>query len=228
MQALFAGDWDAFLAVADSVLDGAGFEWDQQLRGVRGWMRALRGDRDGAESDAAHAVAGARSSGFWRLRWTALAHGALCHAVLDRTGDAQMLLEELAAGWRRMKTIASGEWVSAAGHAAARSGVDSAVLLRDALGEAPHQTAWARAALASVNGAIAAARRDYTGAALSYLDAAQRYADVGSETDRILALGGVVRVLSAAAVAQAADSRVRAAIDEVAQFAGRNRIVGLP
>jgi tetratricopeptide (TPR) repeat protein len=220
MRALFAGDWDGFFAVADSVLDSSDGEWDLQLRGVRAWMRALRGDPTGAARDAAQALAAARTSGFWRLRWTALAHGALCEALLDHGDDASVLLAELSEGWRRMRTIASGEWVSAAGHAAARVGADAAELLRDALGDAPHHTAWSRAAIASLNGTLAAGRGDYTGAAMSYLDAANRYAGVGSETDRILALGGAIRVLSAAA-----DARVLAAQDEVAAFVGRNRIV---
>jgi hypothetical protein len=50
-----------------------------------------------------------------------------------------------------------------------------------------------------VDGTLAAARGQHTTAALRYLDAAQRYAAVGSTTDRMLALGGVVRALSAAA-----------------------------
>jgi predicted ATPase/class 3 adenylate cyclase len=219
MQALFAGDWDRFFAVADSVLDTPG-EWDLQLRGVRAWMRALRGDLVGASVDTSQALAAARSSGFWRLRWTALAHGALCEAVLDHGPDAAVLLEELSEGWRRMRTIASGEWVPAAGHAASRLGPDVALLLRDALGDAPHQTAWSRAALSSLTGTVAAGRGDYTAAAMSYLDAASRYAAVGSETDRFLALSAAVRVLSAAA-----DVRAAAPQRELAEFVRRNGIV---
>ena len=151
--------------------------------------------------------------------------------MLDQNADAESLLVELSDGWRRMRTIASAEWVSAAGHAAARIGPEAAELLRDALGDAPHHTAWSRAAIASLDGTMAAGRGDYTGAAMSYLDAADRYARVGSETDRILALGGAVRVLSTAATEQQrsarelADPRATAAQDEVAQFAGRNGII---
>jgi ATP/maltotriose-dependent transcriptional regulator MalT len=169
-----------------------------QVLGARGWTRALRGDQAGAAQDAAQALEAARASGFWRPTWTALAHGAFCEVLLDRPGDAERKLRELADGWRRMRTIASGEWVAAAAHAAARLGEDAAHLLRDALADAPHQTAWSRAALASVNGALAAARGDHTAAALHHLDAAARYAGAGSVTDRMLALGGAVRSLRAA------------------------------
>ena len=57
-----------------------------------------------------------------------------------------------------MRTIASGEWVAAAAHAADRVGADAALLLRDALGDAPHHTAWSRAAMSAMDGTLAAAR----------------------------------------------------------------------
>ena len=67
--------------------------------------------------------------------------------MLDRPGDAELLLHELGESWRRMRTIASGEWVAAAAHAADRVSPEAALLLRDALGDAPHHTAWSRAAM---------------------------------------------------------------------------------
>jgi len=220
MQALFAGEWDQFFAVADAFLDTPNGEWDLQIRGVRGWMRALRGDEAGAAQDVAHALTTARSSGFWRLQWTALAHGALCQAVLDNCDDGAAMLRELGDGWRRMRTIASGEWVAAAAHAAVRLGPDAALLLREALNDSPHHTAWSRAALASVEGTLASARGEHTQAASWHLDAAERYANVGSATDRVLALGGAARALS-----DLADARAAAAVDELAEFVDRNRIV---
>jgi hypothetical protein len=128
-----------------------------------------------------------------------------------------------------MRTIASGAWVAAAAHAADRASPEAAQILRDALGDAPHHTAWSRAAMSCVDGTLAAARGDYTGAALRYLDGAQRYAAAGSTTDRMLALGGVVRALStaashAAAVAAAPGPMARVH-DELADFTRRNRIV---
>jgi class 3 adenylate cyclase/tetratricopeptide (TPR) repeat protein len=221
LAALFAGDWDHFFAIADAFLDSPTGEEDLRVRGARGWMRALRGDQAGAALDVAQALDTARSRGFWRLTWTALAHGALCETLLQRPDDAERMLIELAESWRRMRTIASGEWVAAAGHAAVRLGEDAAAALRDALGDAPHHTAWSRAALSSLDGTLAAARGDLTAAARCHLNAAERYSVVGSQTDRMLALGGAVRVLSSV------DARSSAAQDEVAAFAGRNRIVSL-
>jgi hypothetical protein len=238
IQALYAGDWDRFLVAAESFLDSPDGDRDLRVRGARSWLRALRGDGPGAEEDTATALRTARSTGFWRPMWTALAHGAFCDALLDKPGDAEVLLRELGEGWRRMRTVASGEWVAVAAHAADRVSADAALLLRDALGDAPHHTAWSRAAMSSVDGTIAAASGDYTTAAVRYLDAAERYASVGSATDRMFALGGAVRALAAAADRALTDSRALAAAhatadparvaavrSELAEFAARNRIV---
>jgi len=236
-EAFFAGDWDRFLATAESFVDTPDGDRELRVRACRAWLRALRGDGDGAHADSARALAVARSSGFWRPTWTALAHGACCEALLDQRGSAEELLRELGEGWRRMRTIASGEWVAAAAHAADRVGSDAALLLRDALGDAPHHTAWSRAAMAAMDGTLAAGRGDYTTAAVRHLDAADRYAKLGSATDRMLALGSAVRALSAAADRAVFDSRALASLDaqrdprftiargELAEFARRNRIV---
>jgi hypothetical protein len=162
------------------------------------------------------------------------------------------MLRELGEGWRRMRTIASAEWVAAAAHAAVRLGEDAAELLGEALADAPHHTVWSRAAIASLNGTLAAARGDYGTAALAHLDAAERYASAGSATDRFLALGGAIRALSAADTpttdtpttdspttdsatlhsaipdsrgARIREPRVAAAHAELTAFAGRNQIV---
>jgi class 3 adenylate cyclase/tetratricopeptide (TPR) repeat protein len=238
IEAFYAGDWDLFFRAADAFLASPLGSRDLRVRGARAWLRALRGDGAGAERDTATVLKTARSTGFWRPMWTALAHGAFCDALLDKPGDAELLLQELGEGWRRMRTIASGEWVAAAAHAADRVSGDAALLLRDALGDAPHHTAWSRAAMSSVDGTIAAARGDFTTAAVRYLDAAERYRSVGSATDRMLALGGAVRALSAAADRAVFDSRALAAAQaaadplrvaavrsELAEFAARNRIV---
>jgi tetratricopeptide (TPR) repeat protein len=238
IDALYAGDWDGFFTAADTFLASPMGSHDLQVRGARGWLRALRGDGAGAEQDTATALQTARSTGFWRPMWTALAHGSLCDALLHKSSDAEGLLLELGNGWRRMRTIASGEWVAAAAHAADRVSADAALLLRDALADAPHHTAWSRAAMSSVDGTIAAAQGDLTTAAMRFLDAAERYRAVGSATDRMLALGAAVRALSAAAdralfdsralaAAEAAEDHVRVAAvrGELAEFAARNRIV---
>jgi class 3 adenylate cyclase/tetratricopeptide (TPR) repeat protein len=237
IEAFFAGDWDRFLIAAESFVDTPDGDRELRVRASRAWLRALRGDGDGAQQDSNRALMVARSSGFWRPTWTALAHGAFCEALLDQRAAAEDLLRELGEGWRRMRTIASGEWVAAAAHAADRVGGDAALLLRDALGDAPHHTAWSRAAMSAMDGTLAAARGDYTTAAVRHLDAAERYARMGSATDRMLALGSAVRALSAAADKAVFDSRALATLSaerdprltiargELAEFARRNRIV---
>src|SRR6185369_6680234 len=84
LAALFEGDWDHFFEIADSFLDSPTGADDLRVRGARGWMRALRGDQAGAALDVAQALDTARSRGFRRLTWTALAHGALCETLLQR------------------------------------------------------------------------------------------------------------------------------------------------
>jgi class 3 adenylate cyclase len=207
-QALAAGEWDRFQELADALLDEP--DVDPQLQAVRAWMRALRGDAAGAALDIDRALATARGTGFWRLTWTALAHGALAHALLDRPRESEALLAELLDTWRRMRTIAGGDWIAAAAHSTARLGPDAAELLRDALAETPHHTAWSRAALATINGTLAAARGDHVAAANCHLDAADRYAGVGSATDRGFALAAATTELAAAGDPRAASVRLEA------------------
>jgi class 3 adenylate cyclase/tetratricopeptide (TPR) repeat protein len=232
IEALYAGDWDRFLDVAESFLASPDGDRDLRVRGARGWLRALRGDGEGASDDAAIVLRTARSSGLKRPMWIALGNGALSEAVLGRGAQAEHLLRELGQSWQRMRTIASGGWVTAAAHAADRVSPDAAQALRDVLGNAPHHTAWSRAAMSCVDGTLAAGRGEYTTAALRYLDGAQRFADVGSTTDRMLALGGVVRALSTAArtvtdarAATESPLAVGQVHDELADFVRRNRIV---
>lgn len=218
LRSLLAGDWDGFFSVADEVLADPS-ERDVQLRGVRGWMRALRGDPAGAVDDAQAAVNAARSTGLWRLTWNALAHGALTQALLRNRADSEALLKELGDGWRRMRAIASGDWVAAAAHAAHQLGPDAALLLRDALADAPHHTGWSRAALASVDATLAASRGDHATAARLHLDAADRYAAVGSQTDRAFAVAAAAEALATVGDPRADDVRRQAA-----DFASRNSV----
>jgi hypothetical protein len=216
--ALATGDWDSFLAVADARLAEPA-PADPQLRAVRAWLRALRGDAEGAAADVEQAVATARGTGFWRLTWAALAHGALAHALLHDLGRGEALLAELRDSWRRMRTIAGGDWIAAAGHAVTRLGPEAALPLRDALAETPHHTAWTRAALASINGALATGQRDHRAAATCHLDAADRYAVMGSATDRAFAIAA-----AGAALAAAGDPRADTVLRDAREFAARNRV----
>ena len=219
LRALFAGEWDRFLSVADPSRDTPTAEGDVQVLGVRAWMRAMRGDVVAAGEDADLALSVARSSGFWRLRWTALAHGALCQAVLGKHDDAVAMLAELSEGWHRIRTIASGEWAPAAAHAAELIGPDASALVREMLGGVPHHTPWSLAALASADGAVISSRGDHATAAGFHLDAAERYSVIGSLSDRTLALAAAARSLELAG----ADSRAVPVRAELAEFAARNR-----
>jgi hypothetical protein len=210
------GDWNRFLTDADALLGTPEGDRDPQVRGARGWIRVLRGD-DGGVKDGTDALDAARSSGMWRPTWAGLAHAALSHAVRDETTSAADLLRELGESWRRMKTIASGEWVSTASHAAILAGPDAAALLRDVLADAPAHTAWSRAALSSLDGALAASRHDLASASRWHRDAAERYASLGSRTDRVFALAAAARAL-----ASAGDPDAAALVGEVADFASRN------
>jgi hypothetical protein len=222
-QSLLAGDWDRFLSVADGFLDTPTGEWDLQIRGVRAWMRALRGEATLALEDVAKAMEIARSSGFWRLRWNALGHGALCQGVLGKREDGTAMLRELDEGWRRMHTIASGEWVPAVAHSAVLLGPDAADLVRDLLRAVPHHTPWSRAALATADGAVASNRSDHATAAARHRDAAERYAAIGSLTDRALALAA-----AADALAAAGDQQTLAVVrKELGDFAAVNRVPDL-
>jgi class 3 adenylate cyclase/tetratricopeptide (TPR) repeat protein len=220
--ALAAGEWESFLPVADALLAEpahGGGDADPQLRAVRAWLRALSGDAEGAMADVELAVATARASGFWRLTWTALAHAALACALLDDRGRSEALLAELRESWRRMRTIAGGDWIAAAGHAVTRLGPAAALLLRDALAETPHHTAWTRAALASINGTLATGQADHRSAAASHLDAAERYAEAGSATDRAFAIAA-----AGAALAAAGDPRVDAVLGDARQLTAHNQV----
>jgi len=188
------------------------------VRGVRSWMRALRGDLAGAVEDAELTLDAARRSGFRRLIWSALAHGALAHTVLGKHADAVAMLHELAEGWRVARVIASGEWVAAAAHAAARLGPDGAEPLTELLTRVPRHTPWSRAALAAVSGVLALAADEPEVAAANHLDAAERYTRVGSHTDRILALAAAVASHPGGTAAQRA---------ELIQFATLNQATGL-
>jgi hypothetical protein len=131
------------------------------------------------------------------------------------------MLRELVDSWRRMRTIASGEWVAAAGHAAVLLGPDAPAVLGAGLAAAPHHTAWSRAATASVEGAQAGLRGEADRAATWHLDAAERYTAVGSLTDRAFALSAACRALPPDAV------RTAAARTELAEFVERNRATAL-
>ncbi len=151
------------------------------------WLAAARTDPAGATAARAHELATARRSGLWRGVWSALARAALCHAVLGEKEPARRALDELGESWRRMRSIAGRDWVAAAAHAAVLAGPEAAAALRDIVVDAPAHTGWSRAALASLDAAIIAAT-DPTAAAARHVDAAHRYARLGSVADEAFAM----------------------------------------
>jgi class 3 adenylate cyclase len=218
-RAFLAGDWDSTLVANEALRDSPSGAWDLQSRLQSIWLRALRGERaDDDHEELAAALRIARDSGFPRLAWTAFGHGALCLALHDRPGEAAELLADLAASWRRYQTVPSGEWVAAAGHAAALAGATAAGTLRDMLAEVPRGTPWTRAAAASAAGALAAGT-DHAAAAARHVEAAQLYRRIGTRSDEILSLAVALGHYTAAGVGDRAEQYRR----EVRMFAAANQ-----
>jgi class 3 adenylate cyclase len=225
MRAYFAGDFPALLAAADAFVDTPTGRWDMQVRGLRSGLRMLRDEWTAGhgDDDIDAALEIGRSSGFRRLHWTTLGVSALCRALEGRSQDAADLLDELAESWCAVPALASGEWIAAAGFAAALSGRKAAVRVRGMLDRVGHETPWTQATRRTVTAAVAAADGDHHRAGQLYVAAAEVYAQIPDTTDRMLALA-----LAAGEHARAAD---RAAVDEiladVSAFARRNGAPGL-
>jgi class 3 adenylate cyclase len=197
-RSYFTGDWPRLLGAAEAAIASPGGEWDIQARGICAWIRMLRAEPDEACADPDEVddllVAG-RRSGFYRLQWTALGHGALCRALQGRLTDAEALVVELAKTWRDVRAIVSGEWIDAAAHAAFLSGRVAAVTIRDMLADVPHRTPWVEAALRTVTGALAFADEDYARAADMHQAAAEIYGEIPNLSARILSVAWTVRSL---------------------------------
>lgn len=234
MRAFREGDFDKLLAVADAFVDTSAGRWDVQVRGIRAYLRVLRGEPVPGErrperlgeapiDDVSDAIATARRSGFHRLRWTTLGLGALCRALQGRREEATRLLDELAESWCQVPALASGEWIPAAAYAAALAGRDAAVRVRGMLDRVTHRTPWAEAALRTVTAALADADGEHSRAGQAHVAAAEIYAGIPDATDRILALA-----LAAEAFTRAGDrAEAELALAEVRSFALRNRAPGL-
>jgi hypothetical protein len=222
MRAHFEGDW-VRLVQAGNAMAAPGGEWDLHVRCLCSWIGALGSPSISTPDDETAAILSlGRRSGFHRLHWTALAHGALCCAVQGRPDEATALLGELARSWRRVRAIASGEWIDAAAHAAAVAGRDACVTVRDMLGEVPHRTPWVEAALHAVTGGLATADGDRDRAVQMHLAAAEIYATIPNLTDRMLALAAAVRA-AATPAAGLPDPGLDAVRADIAAFVARNR-----
>ncbi|MGI5237112.1 AAA family ATPase [Dactylosporangium sp. CA-139066] len=218
-SAYFTGDWPAYVAAAEP-----GAEWDLQVRGVSAWIRTLRGEAVDPD-EVEDLVAAARRSGFYRLQWVALGHGALCHALEGRDRDAEALIVELAKTWREVRAIASGEWIDATAHAAVLSGRVAMMAIRDMLADVPHRTPWVEASLRTITGAIAFVDGDYARAADMHLAAAEIYGEIPNNSARILSVAWAVQALG-----RSGDERIepwRAELVAFAEEAGTPRLLEL-
>lgn len=218
--AYFTGDWATLIEVAERVPSS---EWDLQVRGAHAWMKILRDEplvnpaRDpgdpapdpgkpaldsgkpaldlGRADEIEDLLAAGRRSGFYRLQWTVLGHGALCRALQGRQRDAEALIVELAKTWREVRAIASGEWIDATAHAAVLAGRVAMMAIRDMLADVPHRTPWVEAAMRTITGAIAFVDGDFARAADMHLAAAELYGEIPNASARILSLTWAVQAL---------------------------------
>jgi hypothetical protein len=140
-------------------------------------------------------LAAGRRSGFYRLQWTVLGHGALCRALQGRDRDAEALIVELAKTWREVRAIASGEWIDATAHGAVLAGRVALMAIRDMLADVPHRTPWVEAAHRTITGAIASVDGDLARAADMHLAAAEIYSEIPNASARILSLTWAVQAL---------------------------------
>jgi hypothetical protein len=201
--AYYTGDWIGLLHAADEFLDADDSEtteWDLQLRGRRAWIRTLCGEPAGADIERCRDSAA--RYGFARLRYNACAQGALYHAIRGEGPAAVALLDELSGVWRTGPTTLTVEWLSAIVHAAALV-PEAAGIVAHVVDTVPHRTRWVDAAAAMAAG--------------HWLDAADRYDEIGSVSDAVLATAWATR---SGAADPAHLARVRA-------FAHRNRATGL-
>jgi hypothetical protein len=227
MHAYFDGEFGKLLAAADAFVDTPTGRWDMHVRGLRACLRVLRGQPvpGGAvpPDDVTDALDTARRSGFHRLHWTMLGLGALCRALQGHPDEAATLLDELIESWCAVPALASGEWIAAAGYAAALAGRDSAVRVREMLERVGHRTPWTDAAMCTVTAALAGADGNHAQAGQHLIAAAGIYARIPDATDRVLALA-----LAAVELDLAGDrAAAQVALAEVRAFALRNQAPGL-
>jgi tetratricopeptide (TPR) repeat protein len=190
--AYFTGDWATLIGVVERA---PASEWDLQVRGAHTWMKILRGEPLVDPDEIEDLVADGRRSGFYRLQWTVLGHGALCRALQGRERDAEALIVELAKTWREVRAIASGEWIDATAHAAVLAGRVAMMAIRDMLADVPHPTPWVEAAMRTITGAIAFVDGDFARAADMHLAAAELYGEIPNASARILSLTWAVQAL---------------------------------
>jgi predicted ATPase/class 3 adenylate cyclase len=228
LRAYNTGDLAAFVAAADASADTPGGRWDLRMRGLRSFVKVLRGEPAGPDDDVSEVLAMARVSGFHRTLWVALAAAALCRALRGRTVEAVDLLSELTEAWQKVPVMASGAWVGTAAHAAALlsrspAGSSPGEALHAALAGSARRTCWAQAAQHSAAAAMRMAGGDPAAAARDHLAAAAIYEQIPARTDRALSLA-----LATDAFTVAGERRLAAApLAEVRAYGQRTGAVGL-
>jgi tetratricopeptide (TPR) repeat protein len=239
LRAYNEGDWTLALALADGFLDhsaGNFGPWEAQLRGLRGWLRLLRGGPPGPPATSlTTAIDQARASGFPQIIRPVLAIAARCAALEDDAPRAADLYDELGGLGPAAQETPSREWLPAAVAVACyldavetrpvqpagdgTAGSRAASLL-ERLQSVVHQTRWVRAALASLRCSLARFAGDLEVALAAAEEAVSIYGEIGDEAERGLAV----------AVAADCERSVRGAGRwewELAAFAARTGAVRL-
>jgi tetratricopeptide (TPR) repeat protein len=198
LRAYNEGDWDLALSLALGFLDQAQERlgpWESHLRGLRTWLRLLRGEEaDVLMPSLEAAIDQARSSGFPQIVRPVLAIGARCAAIEGDSERAAAFYDELRTHFPGADETPSREWLPAAVAVACHLDefddrqprrVDD---LEDRLISAGHQTRWVKAALASLHSARARRQGDGEAALQAAEEAVGLYGEIGDETERGLAV----------------------------------------
>ncbi len=194
LRAYNEGDWDLALTLADGFLDrGRAGPWEAQLRGIRGWLRLLRGEPPEAlTASLSDAIDQARASGFPQIIRPVLAIAARCAALEGDATLAAAYYDELwshsGGGGEGSEETPSREWLPAAVAVASFLGAEPTRTLADRLDAAAHQTRWVRAALASLQSCQARTRGDLAEALTAAEAAVAIYTEIGDETERGLCI----------------------------------------
>jgi class 3 adenylate cyclase/tetratricopeptide (TPR) repeat protein len=224
-RAYLAGDWDTVLAVTDALRETPSGAWDLQSWVQSAWMRLIRDEPPGGvttttdEDDITVALRRATASGFPRLLWSALAHGAFYRALQGATEEASAMLTELVSSWQPIRIVPSGEWTAVVGHTAALLGAGPARAVHAMFADSPRATRWVRAAQLSAAAGISDSENDHVRAGDQHVEAAEAYRAMGNASDEAIALAAAVRSYRTADRPDSAERHARV----VRAFAARNK-----
>ena len=202
LRAYNEGDWTLAISLADGFLDvaqGHSGPWDAQLRGLRTWLRLLRGEPAQALTPSLDAaIDQARTSGFPQIVRPVLAIAARCAALEAEPVRAAALYDELWAQDPGGDDTPSREWLPAAVAVACYldevsesgdgTGLSRGAQLQLRLHAAAHQNRWVQAGLASLRASAARSAQDPAAALAAAEEAVAIYGEIGDETERGLAV----------------------------------------